>query len=174
MAAALADVPVEEEVLSKKMMVDFNALMWVKGKQLLEDRGDWRIYRPSGGSSFECHNECYPDVDDTVVGVVVFSKDYEAAFDVKNDKLLLNRIPFSDMDSLWDPSIPDIIGRVLEAFSLFQVSAAHAERNDDCGRGSHSIAHFYFLVRFANSVSAVADRCGMSCLASQRTIPNSN
>jgi hypothetical protein len=131
--------------------------MWVKGKQLLEDQGDWRIYRPSEDSSFECHNECYPDVDDTAVGVVVFSKDYEAASDVENDKLFLNRIPFSDMVSLWDPSIPDIIGRVLEAFGLSQISAAHVERNDDRGRGSHSIAHFYSLVMFTKPVSAVAN-----------------
>ena len=42
-----------------------------------------------------------------------------AAFDVDNDKLFLNRIPFSDMDSLCDPSSPDVSGRVLEAFGLW-------------------------------------------------------
>jgi squalene-hopene/tetraprenyl-beta-curcumene cyclase len=41
-----------------------------------------------------------------------------AAFDVDNDKLFLNQIPFSDMDSLCDPSSPDVTGRVLEAFGL--------------------------------------------------------
>ena len=54
-----------------------------------------------------------------------------AAFDVENDKLFLNRIPFSDMDSLCDPSTPDIVGRVLEAFGLFQVSAAHVGREGE-------------------------------------------
>lgn len=164
MAAALADMPIDEEVLPNKMIADVttvrgDALTWVKGKQLLENRGDWRIYRPSlapGGFSFEYHNEWYPDVDDTAATVIAFLKDDEssvtsphvldaiiwilgmqckdggwAAFDVENDKLFLNRIPFSDMDSLCDPSTPDIVGRVLEAFGLFQVSAAHVGRNGE-------------------------------------------
>jgi squalene-hopene/tetraprenyl-beta-curcumene cyclase len=54
-----------------------------------------------------------------------------AAFGVENDKLFLNQIPFSDMDSLCDPSTPDIVGRVLEAFGLFQVTAARVGRNGD-------------------------------------------
>jgi len=164
MSAALADMPIDEEVLSNKTMTGLvsvrrDALNWVKGKQLLENRGDWRIYRPSlapGGFSFEYHNEWYPDVDDTAAAVIAFLKDDEssvtsphvldaiywilgmqckdggwAAFDVENDKLFLNRIPFSDMDSLCDPSTPDIVGRVLEAFGLFQVSAAHVGRTGE-------------------------------------------
>jgi squalene-hopene/tetraprenyl-beta-curcumene cyclase len=164
MSAALADIPIEEEVIPNKIMTDLqtlrgNALTWVKSKQLLQNRGDWRIYRPSlapGGFSFEYHNEWYPDVDDTAAAVIAFLKDDEssvtsphvldaiywilgmqckdggwAAFDVENDKLFLNRIPFSDMDSLCDPSTPDIVGRVLEALGLFQVSAAHVGRNGE-------------------------------------------
>ncbi len=41
-----------------------------------------------------------------------------AAFDKDNDRLFLNEIPFSDMDSLCDPSSPDVTGRVLEALGL--------------------------------------------------------
>ena len=41
-----------------------------------------------------------------------------AAFDLDNDKEFLNEIPFSDMDSLCDPSSPDVAGRVLEAFGI--------------------------------------------------------
>lgn len=40
------------------------------------------------------------------------------AFDVNNDKPFLNKIPFSDMESLCDPSTADVTGRVLEAFGL--------------------------------------------------------
>jgi len=40
------------------------------------------------------------------------------AFDVNNDALFLNEIPFSDMDSLCDPSSPDVTGRVLEALGI--------------------------------------------------------
>ena len=41
-----------------------------------------------------------------------------AAFDVDNDKLFLNQIPFSDMYALCDPSSADVTGRILEAFGL--------------------------------------------------------
>ena len=41
-----------------------------------------------------------------------------AAFDVVNDKLYLNKIPFSDMDSLCDTPCAEITGRILEAFGL--------------------------------------------------------
>jgi squalene-hopene/tetraprenyl-beta-curcumene cyclase len=164
MSAALADMPIDEGAMSIKTIAQLttvrgDALTWVKGKQLLENRGDWRVYRPSlapGGFSFEYHNAWYPDVDDTAAAVIAFLKDDEssvtsphvldaiywilgmqckdggwAAFDVENDKLFLNRIPFSDMDSLCDPPTPDIVGRVLEAFGLFQVSAAHVGRNGE-------------------------------------------
>ena len=39
-------------------------------------------------------------------------------FESDNDKLFLNKIPFSNMDALCDPSIADMTGRVLEAFGL--------------------------------------------------------
>ena len=42
-----------------------------------------------------------------------------AAFDVDNNRTFLNQIPFSDMDSLCDPSSPDVSGRVLEAIGLW-------------------------------------------------------
>jgi squalene-hopene/tetraprenyl-beta-curcumene cyclase len=40
------------------------------------------------------------------------------AFDSENDKHFFNRIPFSDMDSMCDPSTADVTGRILEAFGL--------------------------------------------------------
>ncbi|KAL6713725.1 hypothetical protein ACLMJK_008217 [Lecanora helva] len=42
----------------------------------------------------------------------------KGAFDVDNDYLFLNKIPFSDMNSLCDPSSADVTGRILEAFGL--------------------------------------------------------
>lgn len=120
-----------------------SARTWLEKLQLLEDRGDWKVYNPDGkpgGWSFEYVNTWYPDVDDTaavIIGLVkhqpssrsglVVRRAVEwmvsmqnddggwAAFDKKNDKLFLNDIPFSDMASLCDPSTPDIAGRVLEA-----------------------------------------------------------
>ena len=41
-----------------------------------------------------------------------------AAFDLNNNSFFLNKIPFSDMDSLCDPSTADVTGRILEAFGL--------------------------------------------------------
>ncbi|HET9598674.1 MAG TPA: squalene--hopene cyclase [Anaeromyxobacteraceae bacterium] len=116
---------------------------WIAGKQVLAEHGDWRVYNQGGkpgGWSFEHVNTWYPDVDDTAAVILAFLKgdpamrDGEvlrrgvewmasmqnrdggwAAFDVENDREFLNEIPFSDMDSLCDPSSPDVAGRVLEA-----------------------------------------------------------
>ena len=122
------------------------AIHWVKSRQLLVP-GDWRIYRPdiiAGGFSFEYHNTWYPDVDDTAAAIIAFLKQDPrtissdclikainwtlgmqnrdggwAAFDYENNKSFLNKIPFSDMDSLLDPSSADVTGRILEAYGLF-------------------------------------------------------
>jgi squalene-hopene/tetraprenyl-beta-curcumene cyclase len=116
---------------------------WLERKQILDDHGDWKIYnrrgRP-GGWSFEHANTWYPDVDDTAAVLLALVKTDPAcgkgdvvrrgaewmvsmqnrdggwaAFDVENDREALNQIPFSDMDSLCDPSSPDVTGRVIEA-----------------------------------------------------------
>ena len=122
------------------------ARQWITKLQILEDHGDWKVYNPKGkpgGWSFEYANTWYPDVDDTAAVVMAFLKHDPssaesdvvrrgiewvvsmqnddggwAAFDRGNDKLFLNDIPFSDMDSLCDPSTPDIVGRVLEALGM--------------------------------------------------------
>ena len=119
---------------------------WIARKQILDEHGDWMVYdrrgRP-GGFSFEHVNTWYPDVDDTAAVVIAFLKGEPssrygdlvrravdwmlsmqnrdggwAAFDVENDREFLNQIPFSDMDSLCDPSSPDVAGRVLEALGV--------------------------------------------------------
>jgi squalene-hopene/tetraprenyl-beta-curcumene cyclase len=120
------------------------AVKWIKSKQILEETGDWRIFTGSveaGGFSFEYNNKWYPDVDDTAAAILaVITHDPVAvgsttvskaarwicgmqnrdggwgAFDFGNDKLWLNKIPFSDMDALCDPSSADVTGRILEAF----------------------------------------------------------
>lgn len=122
------------------------AMDWVKARQQLGPEGDWRVYRPGitpGGWSFEYHNTWYPDVDDTAAVLLAFLKQNPesrgttvviqatewvlgmqnkdggfAAFDYNNNKVFLNKIPFSDMNSLSDPSTADVTGRVLEAFGL--------------------------------------------------------
>jgi len=122
------------------------ARRWVEARQLTQEWGDWKVYNPRGppgGWSFEYSNTWYPDVDDTAAVVVGLVKQDPrardgaivaralawlrsmqnrdggwAAFDVDNDRTFLNEIPFSDMDSLCDPSSPDVTGRVLEALAI--------------------------------------------------------
>lgn len=122
------------------------AMEWVKARQQLGPEGDWRIYRPGitpGGWCFEYHNTWYPDVDDTAAVHLAFLKQNPesrgttvviqatewvlgiqnkdggfAAFDYSTNKVFLNKIPFSDMNSLSDPSTADVTGRVLEAYRL--------------------------------------------------------
>ena len=134
-----AGVPISETKVTA-------AISWLKSHQRLGPEGDWRIYGsciPPGGFSFEYHNSWYPDIDDTAAATLAFLKQDPgsassphvvratewilgmqnrdggwAAFDKDNDKLYMNKIPFSDMDSLCDPSSADITGRVIEAFGL--------------------------------------------------------
>jgi squalene-hopene/tetraprenyl-beta-curcumene cyclase len=122
------------------------ATRWIEARQLTDARGDWRVYNPRGppgGWSFEYCNTWYPDVDDTAAAVIALVKQDPraregpivaralawmrsmqnrdggfAAFDRDNDRTFLNEIPFSDMDSLCDPSSPDVTGRVLEALAI--------------------------------------------------------
>jgi squalene-hopene/tetraprenyl-beta-curcumene cyclase len=132
---------------------------WMGRKQILDEHGDWRIYNrrgKPGGWSFEHVNTWYPDVDDTAAVLLAFLKgdpgcrddaairrgfDWMlsmqnrdggwAAFDVENDRTFLNQIPFSDMDSLCDPSSPDVAGRVLEALGVL----ADPRHRAACRRG---------------------------------------
>lgn len=140
MLNALCDAGVGREARVQK------AVEWVKDRQLLGPQGDWRIYSPNkqaGGWSFEYANTWYPDVDDTAVVVMALIKHDPyfigsecisnaikwilgmqnpdggwASFDYGNNKLWLHKIPFSDMDSLCDPSTADVTGRVLECFGF--------------------------------------------------------
>jgi squalene-hopene/tetraprenyl-beta-curcumene cyclase len=135
------------------------ARRFIEGKQLTNDWGDWKVYNPRGtpgGWSFEYANTWYPDVDDTAAVVIGLLKQDPhsrgsdvvrravawllsmqnrdggwGAFDVDNDSQYLNEIPFSDMDSLCDPSSPDVTGRVLEALGILD-DPAHAAA---CRRG---------------------------------------
>ncbi len=123
-----------------------DATRWLRSKQIFKEYGDWRVNNrkgPAGGWSFEYENTWYPDVDDTAAVIIsLLGQDTAlredasihlsiqwmlsmqnpdggwAAFDVRNDKLFLNEIPFSDMNSLSDPSSADVTGRVLSALGV--------------------------------------------------------
>ncbi len=129
------------------------SLTWVLGKQVLRE-GDWSVKNrrgEPGGWSFEFHNDFYPDNDDTAAVLIAMHKaglpDEEkgeamqralrwllsmqcddggwGAFDVNNNKMIINKIPFADLESLLDPSTCDLTGRALELLGLIGFPRSH-------------------------------------------------
>ncbi len=125
---------------------------WLKGKQLSDEPGDWRISKPDlagGGWAFQFENPYYPDVDDTavvafamadsnlpeleqsihsatrwVVGMQSKNGGY-GAFDVDNTYYYLDEIPFADHGALLDPPTSDVSARC--AMLMAKVAQNHAE-----------------------------------------------
>jgi squalene-hopene/tetraprenyl-beta-curcumene cyclase len=119
------------------------ATHWLLSKQVLRS-GDWAIKNrrgEPGGWSFEFFNDFFPDNDDTSMVLLALrnvhlpedetlKEAYQrglawllsmqcddggwGAFDMNNNKRLLNRIPFADLESLLDPSTSDVTGRTME------------------------------------------------------------
>jgi squalene-hopene/tetraprenyl-beta-curcumene cyclase len=160
------------------------AAHWLMSKQTTRE-GDWKIKVPQaepGGWYFQFENEFYPDNDDTAVVLMALAKvtlpDEQAkhrailrglkwllamqckdggwgAFDVDNDKVIFNQIPFADHGALLDPSTSDLVGRVLEALgvlgydrSLPQAAAGiqFARRNqkpEGCWYGRWGVNYIY-------------------------------
>ena len=117
---------------------------WLLTKEIRR-KGDWSVKRPDlepGGWAFEFANEYYPDIDDTAMVLLALlhakasdprkqeraerravnwllgmqsSDGGWAAFDVDNNWMILNKVPFADHNAMLDPTCPDITGRVLEA-----------------------------------------------------------
>jgi squalene-hopene/tetraprenyl-beta-curcumene cyclase len=121
-------------------------VQWVIGKQVLRE-GDWKVKNrrgQPGGWAFEFNNDFYPDSDDTAAVLIalhkaglpdeakgeVFQRGLQwllsmqgddggwGAFDVNNNKAILNKIPFADLESMLDPSTSDLTGRTLELLGL--------------------------------------------------------
>ncbi|MBZ0254542.1 squalene--hopene cyclase, partial [bacterium] len=112
-------------------------------------RGDWQIknpYGPASGWAFEFDNDYYPDTDDTAKILMALndvripddqrrqacvkrafdwllsmqsSDGGWGAFDVDNNKEVLNLIPFADHNALLDQSSADVTGRILEMMGEF-------------------------------------------------------
>jgi len=116
------------------------ALRWLQQKQLLDDPGDWREYRPQlkgGGWAFEFQNNYYPDLDDTAAVAYAMYQAKEpgfqnsiqraadwiagmqsrnggfASYDADNTYYYLNEIPFADHGALLDPPTSDVSARCL-------------------------------------------------------------
>ncbi len=130
-----------QEVNSQKDFPEVTvALRWLQHKQLLDDPGDWREYRPQlkgGGWAFEFQNNYYPDLDDTAAvayamyqaGDHGFQHSIQraadwiagmqsqnggfASYDADNTYYYLNEIPFADHGALLDPPTSDVSARCL-------------------------------------------------------------
>ncbi len=116
------------------------ACSWLRGRQILEVRGDYVSKRPRlrpGGWAFQYWNDYYPDVDDTAVVVMALHRaddrtNREAiergaewtvgmqsrnggwgAFDAENEYFFLQNIPFADHGALLDPPTADVSARCL-------------------------------------------------------------
>jgi squalene-hopene/tetraprenyl-beta-curcumene cyclase len=122
------------------------ALDWLKGQQVLNGNGDWRVKRPhlqGGGWPFQFSNPHYVDLDDTaVVARAMVKADPQryknaidrsvrwihgmqsknggfASFDVDNTCFYLNDIPFADHGALLDPPTSDVSARCAAILSLW-------------------------------------------------------
>lgn len=157
------------------------SVSWARGRQVLGKYGDWALYNPRlepGGFGFGYFNTWYPDADDTAAAIlsmirqdtrIVFSshvlralkwllgmqnKDGGwGAFDRDNNNLFLNKIPFSDMEALCDPSTPDVSGHVLEAFGLFlSISRKHKMQADESKLVDHLTAASQRAINYLSSM----------------------
>jgi len=121
------------------------ALDWLVERQLSDEPGDWRYFRPNlegGGWAFQYSNYHYPDLDDTsMVAWAMHRKNKEkyvwaieraaawvagmqsqgggfGSFEVNNTQYYLNAIPFADHGALLDPPTADVTGRSIALLSL--------------------------------------------------------
>ena len=146
-ALSEAGMPQDHPALQK-------AATWLLSKQT-KTVADWIISSPGaepGGWYFQFENEQYPDVDDSAVVLMALAKvrlpDEEqqraairrgcrwvvsmqgsdggwGAYDVDNNKIVFNYIPFADHRALLDPSTADLAGRCLEMLATLGYDWTH-------------------------------------------------
>jgi len=123
------------------------SVKWLFEKQVMVP-GDWTAKAPGlepGGWAFQFENSFYPDLDDTAMVLMSLLRagamdrgEYReriargvnwitgmqnsdggwGAFDIDNNRIYLNDIPFADHGALLDPSTADVTGRCVELFSM--------------------------------------------------------
>ncbi len=121
---------------------------WLFSKQILHTRGEWALKAPAlepGGWAFQFENDLYPDIDDSPMVVMsllragaIDNLQYRTniekainwiigmqssdggwgAFDIDNNYLYLNNIPFADHGALLDPSTSDVTAHCIEMFAM--------------------------------------------------------
>lgn len=136
-----------ESGCSSRIFSSKKAIKWLFDRQITAP-GDWSKRSPGlegGGWAFQYENSIYPDLDDTskvlmslfragaleraeyrekiarAVRWVIGMQNSDGgwgAFDVDNDRLYLNDIPFADHGALLDPSTSDLTGRCIEMLGM--------------------------------------------------------
>ena len=171
---------------------------WITNKQVVK-RGDWQVKNPGaepGGWAFEFYNELYPDTDDTAEILLFLNRTEIAdnrwklsechrainwllsmqcksggwgAFDVDNDKEVLNEIPFADHKALLDPPTVDVTGRILWMLSKWGFKKQHPqvqraiqfvkERQeiDGCWFGRWGVNYIYGTFLALNGLCAIGE-----------------
>ena len=135
-----AGIPADHEAVK-------DAVDWLF-KKLITSRGDWAYrahdLEPAGWA-FQFENTYYPDVDDTPMVLMALQRAHAidrvgyknkmekavnwlvgmqssdggwGSFDIDNNYLYLNKIPFADHGALLDPSTSDLTGRCVELLSM--------------------------------------------------------
>jgi squalene-hopene/tetraprenyl-beta-curcumene cyclase len=170
---AITVIALEDSGLDATHPALTKAADWLVSKQVLR-KGDWAVKNrrgKPGGWSFEFFNDFFPDNDDTAMVLLALRHvrvpDEQSlkeacqrglawllsmqcddggwgAFDMNNNRRLLNHIPFADLESLLDPSTSDVTGRVLELLAKLGYPRQHPVirralrflRKDQCEDGS--------------------------------------
>ena len=171
---------------------------WIVSKQVTK-RGDWQVKNPGaepGGWAFEFYNELYPDTDDTAE-ILLFLNRVEVsdnrwklsecqramdwllsmqsksggwgAFDVDNDKEVLNEVPFADHKALLDPATVDVTSRILWMLAKWGFNKQHPqvkraiefikERQeiDGCWFGRWGVNYIYGTFLALNGLRAIGE-----------------
>ena len=143
---ALMTIALSHSASSTGRICPRRTIDWLLDHEVSSHHGDWRISRPNlspGGFCFQMHNTLSPDIDDSTVTTIALIKATPAhltygcvfravhwvlgmqnsdggwgTYEWNNNKFFLNRLPFSDMESLCDPSTPDVTGGALECFGV--------------------------------------------------------
>ncbi|HSR63659.1 MAG TPA: squalene--hopene cyclase [Gammaproteobacteria bacterium] len=145
--------PVWDTALASQAMIEvddnqpelYRALNWLRDRQLSDEPGDWRYFRPKlqgGGWAFQYSNYHYPDLDDTsMIGWAMHRADAGeyaesiaraaewtagmqsrnggfGSFEVDNTQYYLNAIPFADHGALLDPPTADVTARCIALLAL--------------------------------------------------------
>jgi squalene-hopene/tetraprenyl-beta-curcumene cyclase len=141
----LACLALQEEGSTDAQEPVLRALNWLKGRQLLDQPGDWQENHPGlkgGGWAFQFNNPHYPDLDDTAAVAWTMHQSRQecfqeslqravswicgmqsenggfASFDADNTYYYLNEIPFADHGALLDPPTSDVSARCATLLAL--------------------------------------------------------